>query len=83
VRVCDDGKGIDPQVMGTGEKQGHFGISGMRERAEIAGGKLAVRSGPGTGTQVEFTVPGSRAYGRPLPASRILRKLFAPSEIDE
>ena len=67
VRVRDDGKGMDPEVLNRGEKQGHFGLGGMHERAEVAGGKLAVRSGPGAGTEVEFSAPGSRAYGRPLP----------------
>lgn len=77
VRVRDDGQGIDRDVLSRGEKQGHFGLGGMQERAKVAGGKLAVRSGAGTGTEVEFTVPRSRAYGKPVPArSRILQRLF-------
>src|SRR6202007_2052233 len=44
VRVRDDGKGIHPEVLHAGGKEGHFGLSGMRERAELAGGKLTVRS---------------------------------------
>jgi signal transduction histidine kinase/ligand-binding sensor domain-containing protein len=84
VQVRDDGQGIDPQVMGSGEKKGHFGLSGMRERAEIAGGQLTVRSAPGAGTEVEFTVPGARAYSRPLSArSWILQKMSAFNEIRE
>lgn len=84
VRVRDDGKGIDPEVMRRGEKQGHFGLDGMRERAELAGGKLTVRSDPQTGTEVEFSAPGSRAYSKPL-AGRAwaLHRRFARSEIDE
>ncbi|MGM9486449.1 two-component regulator propeller domain-containing protein [Ideonella sp. YS5] len=82
VRVRDDGKGIDPEVLSRGEKEGHFGLGGMHERAKLAGGKLAVRSGPGAGTEVEFSAPGSQAYGKPSSArSRILRRLFAPSPI--
>jgi signal transduction histidine kinase len=82
VRVRDDGKGIDPEVLSRGEKEGHFGLGGMNERAKIAGGKLAVRSGPGAGTEVEFTAPGPQAYSSPPPArSRIFQKLFASSEI--
>lgn len=84
VRVRDDGKGIDPEVLHAGEKQGHFGLSGMRERAELVGGKLAVRSGPGTGTEVVFSAPSSQAYSRPVPArSWFLHKKFAPSEVGE
>lgn len=84
VRVRDDGKGIDPDVLRTGEKQGHFGLGGMRERAALVGGKLSIRSNPGTGTEVEFTAPGARAYSSPLSARpRFLPKIFAPSEIGE
>jgi signal transduction histidine kinase len=57
VRVRDDGKGIAPEVLRTGEKEGHFGLSGMRERAELVGGKLTIRSGLDTGTEVEFSTP--------------------------
>jgi signal transduction histidine kinase/ligand-binding sensor domain-containing protein len=69
VRVRDDGKGIGPEVLGTGGTEGHFGLRGMRERAELVGGKLSVRSVVGAGTEVDFSVPGERAYGR-LSATR-------------
>ncbi len=68
VRVRDDGRGIDPEVLRRGEKEGHFGLSGMRERAALVGGQLTVRSTVGAGTEVEFTAPAARAYGRPSPA---------------
>jgi signal transduction histidine kinase/ligand-binding sensor domain-containing protein len=84
VLVRDDGGGIAPDVLLTGEKQGHFGLSGMRERAELAGGTLTVRSSAQAGTEVEFSAPGSRAYGKPSPArSWLLPKKSAPSEIGE
>ena len=84
VTVRDDGKGMDPEVLRKGGKEGHFGLSGMRERAELVGGRLAVRSSPETGTEVEFRVPGSQAYSRALPVRpRHLHKKFAPSEISE
>ncbi|HET9646269.1 MAG TPA: two-component regulator propeller domain-containing protein [Burkholderiaceae bacterium] len=83
VRVRDDGTGIDPEVLRTGGKEGHFGMSGMRERAELVGGTLTVRSGPDAGTEVEFSAPGSRAYSKALPARSWLLKKFAPSEIGE
>jgi signal transduction histidine kinase len=81
VRVSDDGKGIDPEVLRTGEKQGHFGLSGMRERAELVGGKLSVRSSVETGTEVAFTAPGSRAYSKPSAPRWWLLKKPAPNEI--
>ncbi|MBW8893680.1 MAG: ATP-binding protein, partial [Burkholderiales bacterium] len=67
VRVRDDGKGIAPEVLSAGEKEGHFGLSGMRERAALVGGKLTV-SGLDKGTEVAFSAPGSRAYSQPAPS---------------
>jgi signal transduction histidine kinase len=47
LRVVDDGRGFDPALPAAG-----FGLGGMRERAELVGAELSVRSGPGTGTEV-------------------------------
>jgi signal transduction histidine kinase len=62
--VRDNGKGIDPKVLGKEGPAGHFGLGGMRERAEIAGGRLDVWSEVGAGTEVEMSVPASIAYGK-------------------
>jgi len=61
ILVRDDGCGIDPQVLRSG-REGHWGLPGMRERAEGIGAKLKVRSRLATGTDVELTVPGNVAY---------------------
>jgi signal transduction histidine kinase len=56
VRMVDDGVGFSPgQVAGT--KDGHIGLTSMRERAELAGGGCRIHSLPGGGTTVEFWVP--------------------------
>jgi len=62
LRVRDDGKGIDGATVRRGHS-GHFGLHGMRERAEIVGGRLEVWSKHDTGTQVELSIPGALAYG--------------------
>jgi signal transduction histidine kinase len=62
VRLRDDGKGIDPEVLRTEGREGHFGLRGMRERAKVAGGKLTVWSGLDAGTEVELSIPASHAY---------------------
>lgn len=56
LRITDDGRGFtDAEVFtGTG---GHFGLIGMRERAERLGGELRLESQPGSGTLVEVMVP--------------------------
>jgi signal transduction histidine kinase/ligand-binding sensor domain-containing protein len=64
LRVRDDGKGIDPQVLTAGGRGGHHGLPGMRERAELVGGKLAVWSQLDSGTEIELTVPSAIAYAR-------------------
>ena len=61
LRIRDDGKGIKPDTMQL-QPTGHFGLPGMRERAEIVGGKLEVWSQLDSGTQVELSIPGSIAY---------------------
>ena len=61
LRVRDDGKGIDPKVLAEGGREGHYGLRGMRERAELVGGKLSTWSGPG-GTEDELIIPAQRAY---------------------
>lgn len=62
LRVRDDGRGIEPKILEDGGRAGHWGLQGMRERAEKIGGQLRFWSRPETGTEVELTVPGSTAY---------------------
>src|SRR5580698_80802 len=50
LRIRDDGSGIDPLIVETG-KAGHWGLSGMRERANRVGAELNVWSGPNVGTE--------------------------------
>jgi ligand-binding sensor domain-containing protein/signal transduction histidine kinase len=59
--VRDDGRGIDPQVLRSG-LDGHWGLSGMRERAERIGARLKVRSRAASGTEVDLSVPGHVAF---------------------
>jgi len=54
--VLDDGCGFDPGEVLPGNS-GHFGLMGMRERAERLGGSFAIRSAPGKGTELCMEVP--------------------------
>jgi PAS domain S-box-containing protein len=55
--VEDDGVGFDPDRV----PRGHLGLSGMRQRAELTGGRLEVRSVVGKGTQIDAFVPARSA----------------------
>jgi signal transduction histidine kinase len=73
--VRDNGRGIDPKVLQSG-REGHWGLPGMRERAERIGGQLSVWSRAAAGTEVELTVPSHLAFqARPAngPASWLSR----------
>jgi len=61
ILVSDNGRGIDADVAQTG-REGHWGLSGMRERAEKIGARLGVLSRIGTGTEVELSIPGNVAF---------------------
>jgi signal transduction histidine kinase len=56
--IADDGSGI-PSTQPS--RPGHYGITGMRERAEGLGGRLRIRERPGGGTVVEACVPAPAA----------------------
>jgi PAS domain S-box-containing protein len=69
LRVRDDGKGIDEETLQQ-QSTRHFGLPGMRERAEIVGGCLEVSSVLGSGTQVELIIPSAIAYDMSSPSTR-------------
>jgi signal transduction histidine kinase len=55
--VRDDGRGFDPTTIPQLVRDGHFGIAGMRERVQMAGGACSVESEPGGGTTVHVRLP--------------------------
>ncbi|HEY6331449.1 MAG TPA: two-component regulator propeller domain-containing protein [Blastocatellia bacterium] len=82
ILVRDDGRGIDPHVLETG-REGHWGLPGMRERAEGVEARLKVLSRAGAGTEVELLVPAHIAfqnYSRPNLLGWITR-LFPKKQI--
>jgi len=76
LRIRDDGKGMDLKVL-QGDSSGHWGLRGVRERAQRIGAKLDVWSEAGAGAEFQLTVPAGIAYvgsGDSLPF-RLLRKV--------
>ena len=56
--VEDDGRGIDPELLGRREREGHMGIAGMRERINALGGSVELRNAsPGTLLVVRVPLP--------------------------
>ncbi|HET6975928.1 MAG TPA: sensor histidine kinase [Pyrinomonadaceae bacterium] len=68
ILVRDDGTGIDPDVLQSG-RDGHWGLAGMRERAESIGARLKVWSRANAGTEVELLIPSQVAFVREKKAS--------------
>jgi signal transduction histidine kinase len=71
IRVRDDGIGVDAQILARGQRSGHYGLPGMRERSERLGGQLYVWSEKNAGTEIELRIPADIAY------SETRRSLFA------
>jgi signal transduction histidine kinase len=78
LRIRDDGIGIDPKVLHQGGRPGHWGLPGMRERAESLGAEMELWSESGAGTEVQLTVPASIAYQEPPERFRLFRRKRTP-----
>ena len=74
--IRDDGKGIDPKVLEQGGRAGHWGLPGVRERAQQIGAQLDFWSEAGAGTEIRLTVPANIAYEKSHDGSgfRLFRK---------
>src|SRR5215472_15515341 len=61
MRVRDNGRGIDQEVLYAGRK-GHWGLTGMRERATRIGGLLKISSSATGGTEIQLSIPSDVAF---------------------
>lgn len=61
ISVRDDGRGIDEQVLKAG-RDGHWGLTGMRERAKKIGAQFKVWSRTAAGTEIELVIPQHTAF---------------------
>ena len=64
LRVSDNGKGMEPDVLTKG-RDGHFGLRGMRERADHIRSKFTLDSSPNSGTVMTLFVPGNVIFRKP------------------
>ena len=60
--VRDDGRGMSADVLQAGSRARHFGLQGMRERAQRLGAELTLWSREEAGTELLLVVPASVAY---------------------
>ena len=63
MRIRDNGCGIEPRVLEKG-RPGHWGLTGMRERATRIGGLLEILSSATAGTEVQLSLPLERSIPR-------------------
>jgi signal transduction histidine kinase len=70
LRIRDDGKGIDPKFLEASRRPGHWGLPGIRERAQRIESRLEFWSEAGAGTEVELRVPAATAYEKPRDGHR-------------
>jgi len=70
LRIRDDGKGMDPRVLEATGHPGHWGLQGIRERAQRIGSQFEFWSETGAGTEVELRVPAALAYERQQNSNR-------------
>lgn len=63
LQIKDDGRGFVPETC-VGPNEGHFGLLGIRERAERMGGQANVTSAPGAGTCICVEVPINQNNGQ-------------------
>jgi signal transduction histidine kinase/ligand-binding sensor domain-containing protein len=62
LRVRDNGKGLEPSVQSAGRRARHFGLQGMRERAQKMGGVFNLWTKDRAGIEIELIVPAGVAY---------------------
>jgi signal transduction histidine kinase len=79
LRIRDDGDGIPVEILEQGVP-GHYGLSGMRERAREVGADLTIWSRAGAGTEIDLSHASTIAYGTSPRRSRL--RIFG-KKVDE
>jgi nitrate/nitrite-specific signal transduction histidine kinase len=63
IEVADDGQGIDAKRLADADSKGHFGLSELRARLSLFGGRLDIHSEDGRGTRMTILVPQALMKG--------------------
>jgi len=62
LNIRDDGTGVSQDILLHGGVDKHYGLPGMKERAEQIGARFSIFSRAGSGTEIEVKVPSKVAY---------------------
>lgn len=81
VHFRDNGVGIPVDIMESGGRQRHFGMAGMRERADKIGSSFHIASRLGGGTEITLIVPAASAYAASIGRRWWLPRRKAPSKV--
>ncbi|MYN43908.1 histidine kinase [Pseudoduganella sp. FT93W] len=65
VRVSDNGQGLPCHIAQTGQREGHWGLVGMKERAVAMGAQFRLDSAAGQGTRIELRLSMTLATAQP------------------
>lgn len=79
--VRDDGRGIDAEILAGGGRESHFGLRGMRERAQKIGAELLLSSRENQGTEIEVSVPAHIACASTRTGG--LKYIFSRASLDD
>ena len=79
--IRDDGKGIDPEILEQGGRPGHWGLRGVRERAQQIGAQVDFWSEAGAGTEIQLAVPANIAYEKSQDGAGF--RLFRKAKVHE
>jgi PAS domain S-box-containing protein len=69
LKIADDGKAFNVNLLSSAKWSNRLGLVGMRERVEMVGGRFSVGSTPGTGTTIQAEVPFGKT-GLPIAPRR-------------
>jgi signal transduction histidine kinase len=81
ISIRDNGIGVSEQQMRLREREGHWGMAGMRERSEKLGGRLMVTSQLSVGTVIEVIIP--RRPNFMMPPALFISGMLMSSADDE
>ncbi len=72
LEIADDGKAFEVERLSSTQWSHRLGLTGMRERVEMVGGRFSVESAPGKGTTIHAEVPIGKGR-KSVPAARMGR----------